>query len=296
MKQFTTDSLLTIHQWIERELTLKKTIQFIVQNPDNSKSALGYRAWTNLAELHFCKMLTPKIVSNKKIELTFQKLNLNDSFHNDNFIDKKEKYGITSKFFTIDKNSEPTFLLAYKRALESVNITTRKEILNLGINKADEFELIQELIDKESFKTINFRGVDHSASAIAFAKERFSQKNFYFYQHDINLLNKLELPKSDLIISIGTFQTPEINYKPFLMSLVQNHLTSNGAFILGFPNSRWIDNELIYGAKAPNYPYSEMSLLFNDVIFTKKYLQQKRFRVTITGREYIFITATRINF
>ena len=78
------------------------------------------------------------------------------------------------------------------------------------------------------------------------------------------------------------------------MSLVQKYLTPNGAFILGFPNSRWIDNELIYGAKAPNYPYSEMSLLFNDVIFAKKYLQQKKFRVTITGREYIFLTATKI--
>jgi hypothetical protein len=78
------------------------------------------------------------------------------------------------------------------------------------------------------------------------------------------------------------------------MSLVQEHLCNNGALILGFPNSRWMDTELIYGAKAPNYPYSEMSLLFNDVIFAKKYLQQKKFRVTITGREYIFLTATHI--
>ncbi len=78
------------------------------------------------------------------------------------------------------------------------------------------------------------------------------------------------------------------------MSLVQNHLMYNGAVILGFPNSRWIDTELIYGAKAPNYSYSEMSLVFNDVIFCKKYLQQKKFRVTLTGREYIFLTATKI--
>jgi len=295
MKQFTTHSLLTIHQWLEKELIQKKQLQFIVPNPDSSTSAIGYKAWTNLAELHFCKILTPKIVSADTIELTFQKLNLNDSFHNDKVLDKREKYGRDSKFFTINKNSEPTFLLAYKRALESVKVATRKEVLNLGVNKADEFELIQELIDDTSFQKINFRGVDHSASTIEFAKERFPQQNFHFYQHDINLLDELKLPKSDLIISIGTFQTPEINYKPFLMSLVQNHLTPNGAFILGFPNARWIDGELVYGAKAPNYPYSEMSLLFNDVIFTKKYLQQKKFRVTITGREYIFITATKIN-
>ncbi len=135
-------------------------------------------------------------------------------------------------------------------------------------------------------------GIDHSISAIEFAKKRFG--NAKFYAHDINKLDELSLERFDLIISIGTLQSPSINYKPFLMDLVQNYLTENGALILGFPNSRWIDHELIYGAVAPNYNYSEMSLLFNDVIFAKKYLQQKKFRVTITGREYIFLTATKI--
>jgi hypothetical protein len=120
------------------------------------------------------------------------------------------------------------------------------------------------------------------------------QPNANFYVADINRLKELKLNRANLIISIGTLQSPSINYKPFLMQLVQEHLSSDGALILGFPNSRWIDNQLIYGAKAPNYPYSEMSLLFNDIIFAKKYLQQKKFRVTITGREYLFLTATKI--
>lgn len=78
------------------------------------------------------------------------------------------------------------------------------------------------------------------------------------------------------------------------MSLVQNYLEDKGSVILGFPNCRWIDGEMIYGAKAPNYVYSELSILFNDVIFCKKYLQQKKYRVTITGKDYIFLTATSI--
>jgi trans-aconitate methyltransferase len=206
----------------------------------------------------------------------------------------EEKYGTNSLFFEINKNEEPTFLHAYKRALNAVKVSSREHILNLGINKADEFELIERIIPSNKFNTIQFSGVDHSQSALEFARERFPQDNMHFYQTDINKLSQLNLPKADLIISIGTLQSPTINYKPFLMSLVQEHLTENGAFILGFPNSRWIDNELIYGAKAPNYPYSEMSLLYNDVMFAKKYLQQKKFRVTLTGREYIFLTATRI--
>jgi len=252
----------------------------------------GYKVWVNLAELHRCRMLTPKTLAKGLVQLRFVKLNLEASFHTHTPSSKEEKYGQGSYFFRINKNEEPTFLLAYKRALESVKIAQRKQVLNLGINKGDEFELIQSVVSESTFKSMRLIGVDHSQSALKTAQEHFGDKEFFAL--DINQLSSLNLPKSDLIISIGTLQSPSIPYKPFLMSLVQEHLTPDGALILGFPNSRWIDKELIYGAKAPNYPYSEMSLLFNDVIFAKKYLQQKKFRVTITGREYIFITATRI--
>ena len=295
MKNLKNLSLLSINSWLEDRLKTNDTISFIAQNPDNNRNALGIKAWVNIAELHYCKLLTPEKISNSEIRLYFKKLNQNNSFHTEVIQQKEEKYGIQSKFFNIDKNREPTFLLAYKRALEAVKIEGRKEVLNLGINKADEFEFIRELIGEESFNKINFKGIDHSQTALDYAKNRFPNDNVKFYRHDINTISQLNLPKSDLIISIGTLQSPSINYKPFLMSLVQEHLTKNGALILAFPNSRWIDGELIYGAKAPNYNYSEMSLLFNDIIFAKKYLQQKRFRVTITGREYIFITATKIN-
>jgi len=239
-------------------------------------------------------MLTPTKRDEKFTQLTFKKLNQEDSFHSAPISNREEKYGTASKFFEINKNEEPTFLHAYRKALEAVKVEKRKQILNLGINKGDEFELIEQLIDKNLFDNIKFIGIDHSQTALTFAKKRFPKENITFYKQDINKLKELNLAKSDLIISIGTLQSPSINYKPFLMSLVQEHLTPDGAFILGFPNSRWIEKELIYGAKAPNYPYSEMSLLFNDVIFAKKYLQQKKFRVTLTGREYIFLTATRI--
>jgi len=294
MNDFTQSTLLEINNWLERELQQTIELSFVVFNPDNHPKAKGYKIWVNLAELHFCKMLTPQIIDEDKVKMSFKKLQQEASFHLKNIQDKKEKYGKDSLFFEIQKNEEPTFLLAYKRALEAVKVQNRKHILNLGINKGDEFELIQKTVDKEDFEKIKFSGIDHSQTALNFAKERFPQSNVTFYQHDINELSTLNLEKADLIVSIGTLQSPEINYKPFLMSLVQKYLSFDGAFILGFPNGRWMDNELIYGAKAPNYPYSEMSLLYNDVIFAKKYLQQKKFRVTITGREYIFLTATRI--
>jgi len=294
MKNFINKTLLEITISIGTELKKSNYIEFIIENPDLNLNNRGYKTWVNLAELHFCKMLTPRIYDDLSIILHFKKLNKENSFHSKVNNNTQEKYGVGSIFFDINKNEEPTFLHAYKKALESVKIQNRKEVLNLGINKGDEFELIEQLIGKNSFNTINFTGIDHSQTALNYAKKRFPKDNVKFYKQDINKIKDLHLNKSDLIISIGTLQSPSINYKPFLMSLVQEHLTHNGAFILGFPNSRWIDSELIYGAKAPNYPYSEMSLLYNDVIFAKKYLQQKKFRVTITGREYIFLTATRI--
>jgi 2-polyprenyl-3-methyl-5-hydroxy-6-metoxy-1,4-benzoquinol methylase len=294
MKNFTKNTLLHITNWLSSEFKEKNQLSFIILNPDNNLQAKSYKIWVNLAELHFCRMLTPEKVDEKNVKITFKKLNKENSFHSAPIENREEKYGISSKFFHINKNEEPTFLHAYKKALEAVKIHSRKQILNLGVNKGDEFELIEQLIDQKKFNSINFIGIDHSQTALNFAKKRFPKDNVKFYKQDINKLKELKLKKSDLIISIGTLQSPSINYKPFLMSLVQEHLTYNGSFILGFPNSRWIDQELIYGAKAPNYSYSEMSLLFNDVIFAKKYLQQKKFRVTITGREYIFLTATRI--
>jgi len=309
MKTFTNQSLLTISTWIKNELCSKDRVEFEVVNPDISSILFsgeiividsitylyrGYKAWINLAELLHCRVLTPEKVTKNSIKLTFKKLDIKESFHTIKSSNKEEKYGVDSKFFKINKNEESTFLFAYKKALEAVKIWNRNDILNLGINKGDEFELISKLVDADIFKKMNLVGIDHSSSALEFAKERFPDDNKLFYKQDINRLDKLKLGRFNLIISIGTLQSPSINYKLFLMSLVQNYLTKDGALVLGFPNSRWIDRELVYGAVAPNYSYSELSLLFSDIIFAKKYLQQKRFRVTITGREYLFLTATKI--
>jgi hypothetical protein len=189
---------------------------------------------------------------------------------------------------------EPAFFHYYLQALRNVQIKKRKRILNLGVNRGDEFEVIRGMTDPDTYQKMALVGIDHSQSAITCAKTIFPETNVSLYTHDINDLSTLKLDRFDLLISIGTLQSPGINYKPFLMELVQEHLQNDSALILGFPNSRWQGGEMVYGAKAPNYAMSEMSLLFNDVMFAKKYLQQKKYRVTITGKQYIFLTATKI--
>ena len=308
MKKFINEEMFEIIQYLENELKTDNEISIEVLNPNIKDNVYAgekikiedkefiyrsYKSWSDLAEILFCKMLVIHLYENTVI-LKFQKLNKFDSFHNDLNDEKNEKYGENSTFFRINKNEEPSFLYAYSNALKNVKIEEKRNILNLGINKADEFDVIKKLVDEETLNQMNLVGIDYSKSAIEYSKTKFSEDNFVFYNHDINKLDELNLKKADLLISIGTLQSSSLNFKLLFMDLIQNYLEDKGSIIFGFPNCRWINGEMIYGAKAANYSYSEQSVLYKDVYFCKKYLQQKKYRVTLTGKNYLFLTATSI--
>lgn len=308
MKKITNENMFEIISYLEKELKNNDYVSIEILNPsikddiyagekliiDNQEFIYrSFKSWSDLAEILFCKLLIVGLQENK-VQIKFQKLNKTESFHNDVNDEKNEKYGEDSTFFRINKNDEPSFLYAYMNALINVKIEEKKEILNLGINKADEFEVIKNLLDEETLNQMNLVGIDYSSSAIEFSKKRFPSENFTFFNHDINKLEQLNLKKADLIISIGTLQSSGLNFKLLFMDLIQNYLEDKGSIILGFPNCRWINGEMIYGVKAANYSYSEQSVLYKDVYFCKKYLQQKKYRVTLTGKNYLFLTATSI--
>lgn len=307
MKTFTSEPLSAILSWAEEQLGTSETFTLEVLNPDAARGSYAgapiaiagsiwlyrsYKALSDLGELLFCRMLTPQPLSKHTVAITYEKLDRDDSFHRSDA--KEEKYGTESRFAAIRKNEEPAFLAHYLRALRSVRIGEKKRVLNLGINTGDEFDLIRRILPPERYRNLELIGIDHSASAIETARKRFDEGNATFHVHDINDLDSLALGRFDLIITIGTLQSPGIDDKALFMKLVRECLEPEGAMILGFPNCRWMGGEMIYGAKAPNYPYSELSLLIKDVHYCKKYLQQKKFRVTVTGKEYLFLTATSI--
>lgn len=306
MKIFTHETVFEIYEILKKELediAYNETVYFTIINPDINEEISsyipfkGYKALTNLAEILFCKMTTPLILENNLVKIGFKKLNTHSSFHQ-SLENSSEKYGKDSLFATIHKNEEPTFAIPYIHALKLAKLQNKSRILNLGINSGDEFAIIEEVFKESSH--IEFIGIDYCQSAINEAKKRFKDKpNFKFYAHDINALEELDLGKFNLIISIGTLQSSNLDFKLTFMNIVQNYLDKKGSLILGFPNCRWYDNEMIYGAKMPNYSFSEMTLLFKDVYYCKKYLQQKKFKVMLTGKEYLFLTAnaltTKIN-
>ncbi|MDQ7045137.1 MAG: methyltransferase domain-containing protein [Sulfurimonas sp.] len=310
MLKFTTQTMLEITNILENQIKNMKAqdiIEFETLNPDVFSSSYSgnkitlenttyiyrnYKAWVDLASILKCKILTPLLINDIFIRLRYQKLNVDVSFHtNDDSVEFK--YGKDSIFSKIYKMEEPSFLYYYKQALQNANIDKRLRILNLGVNSGDEFELIQKI--SNNFTNQELIGIDYCDSAIQEARTKFKDsKNISFYTHDINDLASLDIGTFDLIISIGTLQSSNLEFNPLFMSIVQNQLKKDGAIILGFPNCRWLDGEMIYGARAKHYSFSEMSLVYKDAVFCKKYLQQKKFRVTITGKEYIFLTATSI--
>lgn len=310
MLRFTNESLLSIINILKKEisnLNEHDILEFEVINCDNYAGYYNgmkikikdtdfiYRelkSWCDLADIFYCKFLTPLKVDDNFITVRYQKLQKDQSFHCKN-LNIEEKYGNDSIFSKIDKNEDPAFLHYYLQALKNTNIDQRLKILNLGINDADEFEVIKTI--SNNFKNQTLIGIDYCKSAVEKAKERFKEdQNTTFYHCDINRLEHLNLGDFDLIISVGTFQSSSLNFKPLFMDIVQKYLKKEGAVILGFPNCRWIDGTPIFGARVKNYNFPEYSNLYNDVIFCKKYLQQKKYRVTVTGKNYIFLTATSI--
>ena len=305
MITFTNETMQEILPFVQKILLTQEIIFFKVLNPDLSDGYAGsiiiideqhymhrsYKSWMDLAELLHCKMLTVKESGYPFVTMGFKKLST-DSFHAEQ--KDTEKYGTNSKFNQIHKMEEPAFFYYYNQALDNVKVENKTHILNLGINTGDEFTIIKNKLDTNKYESMNLIGIDHSTTAIEYANNVFEEDNVTFYTSDINDIDSLKLGKFDLLISIGTLQSPSINFKLFLMFLVQNYLEKDAAIILGFPNSRWVGGEMIYGARAPNYAMSEQSLLYNDVMFAKKYLQQKKFRVTLTGKQYVFLTATKI--
>jgi SAM-dependent methyltransferase len=281
--------LFEIIELFKSQVQLKKSIITITIS-QIQLDRYSFGSFYDLGNSFGYKLCIPK-ADEIQLTLKYEKLNEKNSFHNDQI--SSEKYGIQSKFFQINKNDKFSFLYHFTQALKNIKINDRKSILNLGINKGDEFDILLKVLSNQNAH--HLIGIDISRSAITYAKERFSKlPNMQFYCADINQLQELNLSKFDCLISIGTLQSSSLNLKTTLMNLVQNQLNKNSAIVLGFPNCRWIENEMIYGAKVPNYNFSELGTLINDLAFCKKYLQQKKYRVMITGKDYIFLSAVKI--
>jgi SAM-dependent methyltransferase len=251
------------------------------------------RAWLELAERLGCRLHLPE-GDGVLVTLTFSKLG-EASWHGSANPEgerlEAERYGRDSAFSRVQKLEEPTFLLDYTEALERVALGPGSRILSLGTGRGDELIPVETL---DEGHTLSVTGIDRAESALEIARERFSGSNYCFLCADLGDLGGLELGRFDLVLSVATFQSPGVQGHLLIRKLVQHHLTARGSLILALPNCRYRDGELIYGAKMKNFAKPDLSLLVKDAAFYKKYLQQHRFQVFITGTYYLFLTAVRI--
>lgn len=234
-----------------------------------------FRVWVDLAERLGMRLLTPRVAEPPLVRLVFEPLDRAALLRPTG--EPSERYGADSAFARISKLEDPTFLIDFAEALARVPPPAR--ILDLGVNTGDELVLLPpaEIV-----------GVDHSASAIAVARERFPQATF----HVADLGALPDLGTFDLVVSLATLQSPSVDDREVLRHITQHLLAPSGSVILGIPNCRYVDGELEYGARMKNFTEPELGLLVKDVAFYRKYLQQHHRQVFVTGKHYVLVTAT----
>jgi SAM-dependent methyltransferase len=247
-----------------------------------------YRVWLELAERLGLRMLTPK-PEGELVRLRFERVDpgrrLRPAAGH-----VTEKYGAASEFARISKQEEPGFVLDFADALARVQLGAGARVLDLGVNTGDELALAMALAP--AMEDARFVGIDHSGSAIAVARARFGSR-VSLHVADLESLEALDLGTFDLVISIGTLQSPGIDDREVVRRVVQRHLAPAGAVIFGFPNCRYIDGEIEHGARMKNFRQPELGLLIKDIAFYRKYLQQHHRQVFVTGQHYLFVTAIR---
>ncbi len=295
---FRTESLLEIVAFIERRLADGASVAFSVLDPDRGRGLHAgervdgcvhrpWRVWVDLAERLGLRLATPQPGPAPFVLVRLERLEPGLA---PEASDATEKYGADSAFSRIDKREDPGLLLDLRDALERVALERIEapRILDLGVNTGDELELLMTLSPRLR-EAATFVGIDHSRSALAVARGRFGD-NVELLEADLRALGSLGLGRFDLVLSIGTLQSPGADGPEVLRRVVQDHLAPTGSVILGFPNCRHVDGEVVHGARTRNLRQAELGLLVKDLAFYRRYLQQHHRRVYVTGKHYVLVT------
>ena len=253
------------------------------------------RGWCDLAEGLGCRLLLPRAVDATHVALRFERLGSEAPWHVEGrgaqgeAETRHERYGASSAFARVRKLEDPGFLLSFLEALGRVPLSPGARVLDLGVNRGDELAAFAWLSEPPD---VTFVGVDHSPSALAEARARFPDPRHQFHEADLNAL-PAGLGRFSLVVSVGTLQSPGVDDHALLRRLVQEHLEPDASLLLGFPNSRFRDGEVVYGARVRNLREPDLSLLVKDLSFYRRYLHQHGFRTFLGGKYDLLLTATR---
>lgn len=276
---FRREPLVRIVSWIANNLQ----IRFEVLDPDHGAGHYAgelvevdghfyihrpWRVWIDLAERLGLRMLTPRIVDGSPlVELRFERLDRDARWAGD-------YTQLPAKL------EDPGVLLDLRAALARIALQPGARVLDLGCNTGELFALMPE--------GVTIVGVDRSAAALAIARETWPAVTLV--EADAAALPPLG--RFDLVMSIGLLQSGALDDRELVRHVVQDLLKPDGAVIFGWPNCRYVAGEVEYGARMKNFTEPELGLVIKDIAFYRKYLQQHRRQVFVTGKNYLLVTAT----
>jgi hypothetical protein len=300
---FRTEPLLAILAYVQGELAAgAAVVTLAVLDPDHGRGRHAgervevdgvafvhrpLRVWVELADRLELRLATPRPGPPPLVTLRLERLVGVPSAAADPAAPPAERYGAASTFARIAKAEEPGYVLDLAEALARLALPAAPRVLALGVNAGDELALMAALAP--NLADARFVGVDHSASALAVAAARFPAATFHVA--DLAELGRLDLGRFDLVVALGVLQSGGLDDRALLRRVVQDHLAPAGALILGLPNGRYLDGELSHGARIRNRREPELGLLVKDVAFYRKYLQQHRMEVFVTGHHDLLVTA-----
>lgn len=252
-----------------------------------------YRTWLDLAELLDLRMLTPMTLEEPLVLLRFQVLDRHNTPHNFRRDDPREKYGVQSPFYGIQKLEEPYFLHDMRLALEMIAPKKGDHLLELGCHRGDLYPLLDQLFPDRA-DSYQVTGIDHASDVLEAARTRFPHPRFRFLERDLAQSDALDHVQCNHLISVGTLQSPGLDGKGIFDKILAKHMSAGRAgVVLGWPNVRYLDGELRYGSVLKNQEERDLSLLIKDLAFYRTRLQKKGFRVVIRGKYYLILSALR---
>ncbi|MFC3831767.1 MULTISPECIES: class I SAM-dependent methyltransferase [Deinococcus] len=287
---FRLEPLSTIIPALRRALWERGEVTFTVPDPD---AGLGLYAgemtphgihrpwavWTEMADLLGAHLLTPERAAPGHVRVRLRTWAARPE-------PDAAGYGAGGDWARVDKLEDPTFLLSFVEALRRVNPPPGGRVLVLGVNRGRELDALPLAFPERVFEV---HGVDLDASALELARARHPDATFHTL--DVTTLPRPELGTFDVVIALSLLQSPGIRQDVLLAALRRHHLTPTGGLILGYPNARYRDGTLSPGARVRNFARPDHSLLMADVTGARRGLHGRGFKVFVTGRHEILVTA-----
>ena len=303
MLTFCQETLLEIRAVLLDHLDIghrREAIEFRVINPDyfsahfdgefvdHDGQPVRYRTiqcWLELAESLRCRLSVPRRLEPPFMQLRFEPIAETQCLHRAAMKSgETEKYGVASEYARLRRFEEPSFVHGIAEAMREARLSSGQRVLILGVNRGDEIEGLNGLLDPAIRQEIEWVGVDHCPSAIAEAENRFAELNTMFHCADLDDFDWSSSGAFDLVVAINTLHSPTLDGQAICRRVVKDVLTANGTLILGFPNCRYENMTLRYGARVKNYAEPEFSTLFRQVSAFRRYLNQQGFKTRLTGK------------